>query len=267
MAPVNYDDIYTDGATDLTAGATWGNNNLVLLANQTQTISTNLNVATNTPDVVHVIGGGPRIDGWTVKLDATYTSNPNFVWAAGGYSSVTFDTNACTEAIIENGTHVIAGGTVTTLVVNGGQVTIGASATVGTLILGGGTVNALSAIATVRQNGGRLNAKKVRIGATSYHLLGGTGYIDNTSGSACTVLHLGTAGILHPQAGDVATINRDGGTIVYSSAEQDLTLGSTAFTNYGGPTPNTTGMVTVSNLTDYSGYSTGSAHGIPGGHG
>lgn len=259
-----YDEIYTDGATTLSSGATWAANGKVLIADQTQTISAGLDVSTNAVDLVHIIRGAPRIDGWTVKIDNTYTTDPNFVWTAGGYSSVAFSTNACPLAIITNGTHVLTSGTITTLVVHGGQVTIGASCTVGTLVLSGGLVTANSAIATVRQSGGRLNGNKVRIGATSYSLFGGSGYIENTSGSACTVLNLGSAGNLYPMVGSYATINRDSGNIWYDAAQQNLTLGSTAFNNYAGPTPSSTGLVTVSNLVDYSAYSGGQAVPLPG---
>ena len=262
---VAYDDIYTDGATDLTAGATWAANGKVLLADQTQAILTNLDVKTNAIDLVHVIGGAPQIVSAaggtsTVKIDNTYTTDPNVVWQAGGYWKVTFDTNACPEMIVANGTVIIEAGTVTALSVTGGSVTIESGATVTTLIVSGGRVTAHSAIATVHQSGGRVDAD-VRMGATSYNLGGGSAYVENTSGSACTVLNLEGAGTWHPMAGDVATLNKRGGSINYDAAVRSLTLGSTAFTNYGGTSPSATGLVAVSNLTDYAAYSLGSQSG------
>lgn len=248
--------VFTDGATDLTAGASFAADADILLQDQTQAITTNLDVSTNAIDLFHVIGGAPRIAStaggtYTLKLDATYTTDPNFLWRAQGYSKVTFSTNACTLGVIDGGTHVIAGGTATVLVVQSGTVTVESGATIGTLILNGGTVTANAAIATVHQSGGTLNAVGVRIGATSYTLSGGVGNIENTSGSACTILNLEAAGRFYPMAGDVATLNRRGGTIVYDAALRNLTLGSTAFLNYAGSSPASKGLITVSNLTDY----------------
>lgn len=265
---VTYDEIYTDGATDLAAGSTWGANGKVLLADQSQAITTNLDVSTNAIDLVHVIGGAPRIASaaggtWTVKIDNTYTTDPNFVWTGGGYEKVTFSTNACPLAIIGGGTHVIAGGTVTVLVVAGGDVTIEAGATVGTLIVGGGIIRAHSAVATVIQSGGRVDAD-VRMGATSYTLSGGSAYVENTSGSAMTILNLEAAGHFFPLAGNVATMNKRGGVIHYDAAVRSLTLGSTAFTNYAGSIPSSTGLVAVSNLVDYAAYTGGSGVALPG---
>lgn len=268
MAPT-YDDIYSDGTTDLTAGATWGANAKVLIADQTQAISTNLDVSTNAIDLLHVLGGAPRIVSATggtatFKIDNTYTTDPNVVWRAGGYAKWTFDTNACPLMVIDGGQHVIVAGTVTVLVVASGRVTIESGATVGTLILMGGQVTANAAVATVHQSGGRLDAE-ARIGSTSYTLSGGDGYIDNTSGSAMTILNLEASGRFHPKSGSVATLNRRAGSIDYAAAEQSLTLGSTAFLNYGGTTPSSTGNVTVSNLTDYAAYANigGSGVAIP----
>lgn len=265
--PVAYDDIFTDGATDLTAGAAWTDNKLVLLADQDQSITTNLDVSgVGTVDLVHILGGAPRIASasggtWTVKLDAAATTYPNFVWRAGGYERVTFSTNACTLAVIDGGEHVIAGGTVTTLVVHSGLVTIESGATVGTLILNGGRVKTYAAIATVHQSGGVLDAE-ARIGATSYTLSGGDGHVYNISGSACTILNLEKAGRFHPKAGNVATLNRRSGSINYAAAVRSLTLGSTAFNNFGGETPSSTGYITVSNLVNYVEYA-GASHSPP----
>jgi len=151
---------------------------------------------------------------------------------------------------------VLNSGTITTLVVTGGIVTIEAGCTVSTLIVSGGAVTSHSAIATVQQSGGSVNAD-VRMGSTSYTLSGGTAAIENTSGSGMTLLNLEKAGIFRPMAGDVVTMNRRGGTIVYDAAVRSLTLGSTAFTNYAGKSPASTGLVAVSNLTDYTAYAIG----------
>lgn len=258
---VTYDEIYTDGSTNLSSGATWGANGKVLLADQTQAITAGLDVSTNAIDLVHVIGGAPRIrtsagGGCTIKIDNTYTTDPNVVWKAGGYANWTFDTNACPLMVISGGEHVITSGTVTVLVVTAGTVTIESGATVGTLVVTGGKVDVHSAVATVHQSGGRVDAD-VRMGATSYTLSGGHAYVENTSGSACTILNLEAGGAFHPLAGNVATLNRRGGGIDYDSAVRSLTLGSTAFTNYAGKTPASTGLVTVSNLTDYAAYAYG----------
>jgi hypothetical protein len=230
----------------------------LLIQDQNQHIKDGLDIADNAIDLFHVVGGAPRLvsaagGAYTLQIDATYTTDPNFVWRAGGYSKVAFDTNACPLAVIDGGEHVISGGTVTVLVVLSGTVTIESGATVGTLILAGGQVTALSAIATVHQSGGRLDAE-ARIGATSYTLSGGDGYIENTSGSACTILNLEAAGRYHPKAGDVATLNRRGGVINYNAALRAVTLGSTAFVNYAGASPASTGMVSIASggtLTDY----------------
>lgn len=248
--------VFTDGAVSLTGGASFAADADILLANQTQHISTDLDADANAIDLFHVIGGAPRIVStaggtYSLKIDNTYTTDPNFVWRAGGYSKVTFDTNACPEALIDGGTHVIVAGTVTSLTVLSGDVTIESGATITALNLSGGTVTANAAIATVHQSGGVLRAEGVRIGATTYNLSGGTGYIENNSGSACTILNLEAAGVYHPISGDVATLNRRGGTIVYASAQRAVTLGSTAFVNRSGASPASTGLVTVSNLTDY----------------
>lgn len=266
-----YTEIYTDGATTLSGGATWAADADVLISDQTQAIEAGLDVSTNAIDLVHILGGAPRIRSaaggtWTVKIDNTYTADVNFLWRAGGYEKVTFSTNACPLAVIDGGTHVIAGGTVTVLVVINGEVTIESGATVATLVQAGGHVTAHSAVATVHQSGGRLDAD-VRIGATSYTLSGGSGYIENTSGSACTILNLEADGFFAPMAGDVATLNRRGGTIDYNAAIRSLNLGSTAFTNYAGAIPTETGLVSIASggtLTDYMKYgqTTGPSGGV-----
>lgn len=263
MGATTYNETYTTGGTNLSTGSTWAANALVVLKNQSQFITDGLDVSTNAIDAVHIIGGAPRIASaaggtWTVKIDNTYTTTPNFVWRAGGYSKVTFSTNACPLAIIDGGTHVIVAGTVTVLCVYSGDVTIESGATVGTLIVGGGHVTVHSAVATVIQSGGRVDAD-VRMGATSYTLSGGSAYIDNSSGSACTILNLEPEGKFYPLAGSVATLNRRGGFIGYNAATTSLTLGSTALLNYAGPTPTSTGYVAVSNLTDYTEYASEAA--------
>jgi len=262
---VAYDDIYTDGATDLSAGATWAANGKVLLADQTQAILTTLDVKANAIDLVHVIGGAPQIvsaAGGTASftIDNTYVTDPNVVWQAGGYLKASFITNACPQMVVANGTVIIEAGTVTKLVVTGGSVTVESGATVTELIVSGGRCTVHSAIATVRQSGGRVDAD-VRMGSTAYYLSGGSAYVENISGSACTLLNLEASGTWHPMAGNVATLNRNGGTINYDAAVRSLTLGSTAFTNYGGTSPSSTGLVAVSNLTDYAAYSLGSQSG------
>ena len=110
-----------------------------------------------------------------------------------------------------------------------------------------------SAIATVTQTGGRLDAK-ARIGATSYTLAGGVGYVENTSGSACTILNLSANATFVPLAGDVATLNRYAGGIVYDAAVRSLTLGSTAFNNFSGPVANDSGIVAIANLVNDEAY-------------
>lgn len=255
---VTYDEIYTSGSVSLSGGATFAANAKVVLSNQTQSINTGLDVSTNAVDLFHVIGGSPQIISAaggtaTLKIDNTYTTDPNFVWAAGGIGKFTFSTNACPLAVVSNGTVIFAGGTITVLVVLGGTVTIESGCTVGTLIVAGGRVTAHLAVATVIQSGGRVDAD-VRMGATSYSLYGGSAYIDNQSGSACTILNLGASGVFHPLAGDVATLNRYGGAIMYNSAVRSLTLGSTALNNYAGKTPAATGLVAVSNVVNYAAY-------------
>lgn len=261
-----YDDIYSDGTTDMTAGATWGANAKVLMRDQTQAISSNLDVSTNAIDLFHVLGGAPRIRSTaggtcTIKIDNTYTTDPNVVWRAGGYAKWTFDTNACPLMVIDGGEHVIAGGTVTVLVVASGRVTIESGATVGTLIVMGGHVTVHSAIATGHQSGGRVDAD-ARLGATSWTLSGGDLHLDNTSGSNLVLLNLEAAGRFYPIAGSVTTLNRRGGVIDYTVASQSLTLGSTAFNNYAGKTPGSTGNVTVANLTDYAAYANVGGQGV-----
>jgi hypothetical protein len=258
---VTYNETYTDGATDLSAGSTWAANAKVLVTDQSQTIDTNLDVSANAIDLVHFIGGGARIrtaagGGATYTIDNTYTTDPNAVWVGGGYQKWNFATNAVPEMIIDGGEHVIASGTATFLAVFSGKVTIEAGATVTGMAIHGGLVRAFSAIATMHQSGGRLEAE-ARIGSTAYYLAGGVGQILNTSGSACTLLELGAGATLIPRAGDYATVNRRGGRIAYSGAERSLIMGSTAFTNYGGASPADTGMIDIQNLTDYSAYSSG----------
>lgn len=247
--------VFTDGATDLTAGASFAADADILLQDQTQAITTNLDVSTNAIDLFHVIGGAPRIastagGGCTLKIDNTYTTDPNVVWRAQGYCKWNFSTNAVPEMVIDGGTHVIASGTVTKLTVVSGTVTIESGVTITALVLNGGTLTTNAAIATVDQSGGTLISVGARIGATSYTLSGGSGYIENTSGSACTVLSLEAAGRFYPLAGDVATFYKRAGLIFYDAALRNLTLGSTAFRNYAGATPTSQGLVTVSNLTD-----------------
>ena len=259
---VVYNDIFTDGSTSLSGGAGFAAAAKVLLANQTQAINTGLDVSTNAIDLIHIAGGAPQIvsssgGAATIKIDNTYTTDPNFVWAAaGGFGKFDFSTNTCPEAIVSGGTIVLNSGTITTLVVTGGIVTIEAGCTVTTLIVSGGAVTSHSAIATVHQSGGSVNSD-VRMGSTSYTLSGGTAAIENTSGSGMTLLNLEKSGIFRPMAGDVVTMNRRGGTIVYDAAVRSLTLGSTAFTNYAGKSPASTGLVAVSNLTDYTAYAIG----------
>ena len=140
------------------------------------------------------------------------------------------------------------------------NVTIEAGATVTTLVVGGGAkVTCHSAVATVHQSGGRVDAD-VRMGATSYTLSGGSAYVENGSGSACTILNLEAAGRWYPIDGDVATLNRRGGFIGYDAAVSNVILGSSAFTNYAGSIPSDTGMVDVQNLTDYAAFGGGGAN-------
>lgn len=259
---VSYTEIFTDGSVSFSGGATFAAAAKVLVPDQSQAINTGLDVSTNAIDLIHFIGGSPVLRSSsggtaTVKIDNTYTTDPNWVWKAGGYSKITFSTNACPVAIYEGGTHVIAGGTVSVLVVSGGaDVTVESGATITAAIIGGGHLTTHSAIATVTQAGGLVEAD-VRMGATSYTLSGGRARIENTSGSAMTILNLEAAGVFEPLAGNVATLNRRGGTIVYDAAIRSLTLGSTAFTNYAGMIPSSTGLIAVSNLTDYSAYAYG----------
>jgi hypothetical protein len=259
MAAITYTSTFTDGAVNLSTGATWAADGDILIPDQTQTIAAGLDVSTNAIDALHVIGGSPRIvdasgGGAKIKPDHTFTTYPNFIWKAGGYSKITWDTNACTLAVYAGGEHVIAGGTVTTLVVDGATVSIPSGTTITTLILASGRVYTEAAIATVIQSGGRLDAVAARIGATSYTLSGGVGYIENTSGDVCTILNLSASGVFVPQAGSVATLNRYGGQIIGDGATRSLTLGSTAWNNYAGDVMVDSGLVAVGTLVNYVAY-------------
>lgn len=267
MAAPVYTVTYTDGAVNLGTGGTFAANGLIVMREQSQAINAGLDVSTNAIDLMHVLGGAPRIVSSaggtaTIKFDNTYTTHPNLVWRAGGYAKWTFDTNACPEMLVDGGQHVIVAGTVTVLVVVSGRVTIEAGATVGTLVLMGGSVTALAAIATVQQSGGRLDAE-ARIGATKYTLSGGDGYIENTSGSDMASLMLEKAGRFYPLAGDVVAVERRGGVIDYDAATTSVELGSTSFVNYGGDSPASTGNVTISNLTDYAAFANTGGQGVP----
>jgi len=233
----------------------------LIVADHTGSITDGLSQgsATNPTDFLWFLRGAPLVVGTdgsalTYKPDATYTTDPNFIWqTTGGTISVAWVTNACTLAVIDGGGTVnLTSGTITTLVVHRGNVVIGASCVVTTLIVTGGTVTIASgtAVTTGYISGGRVDSDRRVVTGN----LSGTGvYRDNnTSGSTMTTMNHNGGSYL-PIAGGVATYNWNGGSIVLTSAERELTLGATAFVNRSGTRiPSDTTLVTFSNKTDYA---------------
>jgi len=242
----------------------------LIIQDATQAITDNLDQsgATNAVDYLWIIGGAPRIrasDGSSLKIkpDATYTTDPNFIWKTlAGNISIEFVTNACTLAIVDGGGEVtFTGGTITTLVVRSGKVIIGAGCTVVNLIVVGGdvTIVAGTAMTTFRLAGGRVDSDRL---AVTCHIASGLFVLDNTTGTGMTLMNQ-LGGSFVPVAGDVATYNWQRGSIERGSAERKIDLGTTAFTNYSPSSiPGDTTFVTFSNKVDYAVTSSGPGGGV-----
>lgn len=273
-----------DGSTSV-AAAGWSDatgfghaNPKLLIAGATQTISSDLDQsgAANACDLLHIVGAHPRIVGSAnaplkVKFDATYTTDPNFVWNCDdGVLYIEAATNVVKEAIIAGkGTVYLVDGEWERVVVAGGvNVIIPAACDVSVeLIVQGGHVwaeEAADTIPTIRVLGG--SAQIERRVETTAHLAAGTLRLFNDSGSALGTLNI-HGGTFIPEAGGVGTVNRMGGNIILTAARRAVALGSTAIENYGPtPFPKSQGLVTVGGGTtkDYMAYALSSgAPGLP----
>lgn len=251
---------------------------LVTVDDENQTISGGLDQSgSSAVDLIHFIGGRPRVIGTSngpliVKPDNTYTTEPNFLWRCiGGVLYLEFVTNECPLVVLGGeGEVYIQDGAITRLVCEGPKVTVAGAADITTeLIVNKGNVfleSSSDTVPTTRVNGGYLDSERCL--ETTLHLHAGICRVFDTTGTNLATANL-TGGLYIPEAGNAATINRDGGLIDLLQAKRSLTLGGTAITNYGpGPFPSTTGIVTVGGGTtvDYAKYA-GGAIAIPGGKG
>lgn len=250
---------------------------LIRAGDENQTISGDLDQSSSTAaiDLLHAIGGSPMIVGtnntpliWTP--DATYTTEPNFLWRCdGGVLYMEVVTNACVLSVFAGrGRCNLQDGEFQRIVVAGPTVNVAGACDISTeaVVLSGSLNLEASAdtLPTLRMGGGSVWCRR-RI-ETAAHLNAGTLRLYNTTGSALATLNI-NGGLFIPELGDVSTINRNGGLIDIAAARGPVALGGTAITNYGPDQfPKSSGLVTVGGGTtvDYAAY-TGDAVAIPGG--
>lgn len=247
---------------------------LIRAGDENQTISGDLDQSASTAavDLLHIMGGSPRIVGtsnapliWTP--DATYTTEPNLIWnCAGGVLFIEAATNACVLAVFVGGGEVnLMDGEFQRIICAGPTVNVAGACDVSTeaVVVAGSLYMEASAdtLPTLTQLRGNAYIKR-RI-ETTINLNGGVCRQYNTTGSGTATMNLG-GGVYHPELGDVATINRKNGVIMLASARGAVALGGTAITNHG-PTPfyETAGLVTVGGGTtvDYVKYALQAAGG------
>lgn len=248
---------------------------LIRAGDENQTISGDLDQSSSTAavDLLHIMGGAPRIVGtsnapliWTP--DATYTTEPNLLWnCSGGVLFIEAATNACVLAVFAGKGEVnLMDGAFTRIICAGPIVNVAGACDVATeAVLVAGSLNmeaSADTLPTLTQLGGNANIKR-RI-ETAIDLSGGVCRQYNTTGSGTTAMTM-HGGVYHPELGDVATITRKNGVIALASARGAVALGGTAITNYG-PTPfyETSGLVTVGGGTtiDYVKYALQVAGGV-----
>lgn len=279
---ISYTATLNDGAVGVSA-ANWSDatgfgaaNPKLLIAEATQTISAGLDqTAASAVDLIHIIGGTPRIVGTAnealnYKPDNTYSTEPNLVWrASGGVLHIKFDTNEANLVVLAgSGDVFIHDGAIVRLVCDGPNVTVAGAADITTeLIVNSGSVYVESSsdtIPTYRQGGGACYMRR-RIETTA-HMNGGRLKNYNITGSSTGTLNI-NGGILVPESGDIATINRNGGVFDLDGAKRAVALGGTAITNYGPDAmPSSRGLVTIGGGTtvDYATH-TGNTFAVPGG--
>lgn len=247
---------------------------LIRAGDENQTISGDLDQAGSTAavDLLHIVGGFPRIVGTSqapliVKFDNTYTDEPNLLWdAQGGVLYVEANTNACVLAAFYGGGEInLLDGAFTRIACHGPVIKVAGACDVATeaIVTGGSCTLEASADtlpnARVAGNGYLHSKRRVETAAT----LSGSGRlrIYNTTGSGLATLNM-YGGTFHPELGDVATIVRQGGRIDLAAARGAVALGGTAITNYGPSAfPTTAGLVTIGGgtLTDYAKYAVGAS--------
>ena len=241
---------------------------LIRAGDENQTISADLDQQTSTAaiDLLHIMGGKPRVVGtsnapliWTP--DATYTTEPNLIWAcSGGVLFAEVVTNACVLAIFAGRGEVnLLDGDFQRIIVAGPIVNVAAACDISVeAVVRSGELNleaSADTLPTLRQSGGNVWCKR-RI-ETTIHLNGGRCRQYNTTGSATATLNI-NGGLYIPELGDVSTINRDGpGRFDLAAPRGAVALGGTAITNYGPEVfPSTTGLATIGGGTtvDYVKY-------------
>lgn len=240
---------------------------LIRAGDENQTISGDLDQTASTAavDLLHIIGGKPRIVGtsnapliWTP--DATYTDEPNLLWdCAGGVLFIEAATNACVLAVFTGRGEInLLDGTFTRIICAGPIVNVAAACDVSTeaVVVAGylGMEASSDTLPTLTQLGGK--SRILRRIETTINLNAGECRQYNTTGSATGTMNI-NGGVYHPELGDVSTINKKGGNIVFTSARGSVALGGTAITNYGPvPFPTSSGLVTVGGgtTTDYAEY-------------
>jgi hypothetical protein len=237
-----------------------------------QTISGGLDTTGSTTggiDYLHIRRGftgnlGSASASASVEFDATYTTNDNFIYGAGGGRCyLTAGATTITSLVVNGaGTLYLTGGTVTSLVLQSGRCEVGQSAALGNVYVLGGShfidEHSSDTLGNVYVVGGSVLIKR---GGTLLQI-GGMGRVgsDLTTGSWTTVNQDG--GVLVPYKGAIATYNGRAGVIDHRPAKVVVAIGGTAalttpaLTRY--QQANNGANPTYSNLTEIGGGATDS---------